>query len=147
MTIRTADRYTMRLRLLSSVFNKIDRIMLMDRKVGVNFVHEPTNHKPGWSLYPNIFINAAQFQNLGNPRTLVQLLGLNYHELGHLMFTPRNTGSWIGTDLHRAWNILEDQRMESFFTAQYQPAGKYFTEMVVRFMVDDEATWESSTLR
>jgi hypothetical protein len=158
------DRRAQRLRLLGSVFNKINRIMMRDRKIEVLFTESAIPY-PGWSSYPSIFINTRHFSDMGNPRTMVQLLGLNYHELGHLMFTPRGLfhvdrkrqgsdkdGSPIFVDmdpilpleLKHAWNILEDQRMESLFTAEYKPAGKYFTELMVRFMVDDQSTWTSA---
>lgn len=147
---KRTDREKMRLRSLAQVFNKTNRILTGNRSIVVGYANpnNPTHLSfikrgvPGWSSFPHIVINADAFSNFKEARTLVALLGLNYHELSHLMFTPRLNE--FRPHQQMAFNILEDQRIESFFTARYQPAGKYFTEMVVRFYVEDQEAWSSA---
>lgn len=140
------DREMQRLRSLVNVFQKTDRILLGDRSIKVHLATEAEadalGNPPGWSQYPNIYINHAKFDSFKSARTLVQLLGLNYHEVAHLLFTPRKVD--VPHGCMDAWNILEDQRIESFFTAMYGPSGKYFTEMVIRFYVEQPEMWESA---
>lgn len=153
----TDERLKMRLRSLANVFTKTNRILTGDRSIKVSVLDAATiealpfinvkDDMPGLSYYPNIWLNASAFDEIQKTSTLVGLLGLNYHELSHLMFTPRGFKTWLGqnmvtTDLVLAYSILEDQRIESFFTALYEPAGKFFTETFVRFvMTDDDQYW------
>lgn len=155
MTATISDREMQRLRALVRVFTKTNRILTGDLKVRVNLLDPDSpdlaglsrnlKQAPGFTVYPDIYVNYKQFDNFKEARTVVQLLGLNYHELAHVLYTPRKfPKNWLSSDRERqAWNILEDQRIESFFTAKYPPAGKYFTEMVVRFYVEHPEKWSA----
>lgn len=152
----------MRMRSVAKQFQKLDRVLTGDKTVGViaitpeswpQYREEATGSNsgpmpswPGWSSYPNIYLNSSAFDEPGKTSTLLGMLGLNYHELSHLMFTPRGFKKWLvreeGNKFGLAWNIMEDQRIESFFTALYEPAGKFFAETFVRFIMgDDESKW------
>ena len=55
--------------------------------------------------------------------SVANLRGLNFHELSHILYTPRQ-GSEIVTwvkenDLFKAFNALEDQRIETLFTSRF----------------------------
>lgn len=57
--------------------------------------------------------------------------GTNYHELAHVLFSPRSDdaiGQWVQTNMRFkwAWNALEDQRIETLFTALYPDTVPYF---------------------
>lgn len=150
------DQKRLRLLALAGVFEKTDRILTGDRALNVHIINgSEVTHKgvgpaaadsPGFSSYPNIWINQDKFDNLHKIGTMIQLLGLNYHELSHIMFTPRQFRTYMPNTLVMPFNILEDQRIESLFTAMYEPAGKYFTEMVIKFFVGDERTWDTAFL-
>lgn len=147
-----SDREFQRLRALASVFSKTNRILTGDRELVVKMENSRDKggllgHVPAYSLYPNIVIHYNHFQDFHKPKTLIQLLGGNYHELSHILFTPRKFKTqFVPANAQMAWAVLEDQRIESLFTALYEPAGKYFTEMVIRFIVDDEEGWPVSFL-
>lgn len=78
------------------------------------------------------------------------LLGLNYHECSHILYSPSPGGSPLVTRLkYRAKerganfgvlfmlaNCLEDQRIESLFTAKYGRAKHYFTVMMTTTILD-----------
>lgn len=145
----------LRLRNIANMLGKTDRILTSDPKIKVMALTEETaaqhgigldSEIPGFSQYPNIILNVSAFEEVGKTSTLVGLLGLNYHELSHLMFTPRGFKAQVVQNHPSiwgyAWNLLEDQRIESFFTALYEPAGKYFTETFVRFIMKDQSKWE-----
>lgn len=148
--LQLRDKTASKMRALGSEFGRTNRLVTGDPRIFVNVMSEPPggmDQVPGWSRYPGIFINAKFFPELKSHRALVALLGLNYHELSHLMFTPRDMKATLrGSDVQMAWNCLEDQRIESLFTALYHPAGKYFTEMVIKMFVGNQSTWESAFL-
>jgi len=146
------DRLRTRMNALASTFAKTDRILTGRRDVDVKMTSTRNTHvsAPGFSDGRTIYINTDLFDKLGSMTTLVRLLGLNYHELCHIIFTPR-----VGTVLREqlkaenlglVFNILEDQRIESQFVALYGPSAKYFTEMVVKFFVENEKTWDMAHL-
>lgn len=78
------------------------------------------------------------------------VLGLNYHEISHILYSPSPGGSPLVTRLkYRAKerdvpfgvlfmlaNCLEDQRIESLFTAKYGRAKHYFTVMMTTSILD-----------
>lgn len=148
----------LRLRSLANVFTKTNRILTGDRAITVRILDKNyseltgvtmADNMPGMSKYPDIFLNSSAFTEIGKTSTLIGLLGLNYHELSHLMFTERGYKAWLSNyvinslgDVGYAFNVLEDQRIESFFTALYEPAGKFFTETFVKFIMDDPNSWD-----
>lgn len=72
--------------------------------------------------------------NLSAPRDVTVALGLNYHELGHYLFSPR-VSSWdmqiiVGgnmVEIATAHNYLEESRVETLFSAMYGKSKYYFT--------------------
>jgi hypothetical protein len=153
-TLASNERLKMRMRSVANSFTKTDRILTGDRSIKVLALDNGTARQhgltlnsstPGFSSYPNIVLNVSAFDEVGKTSTLVGLLGLNYHELSHLMFTPREFKQRLVQEHGSIWgfafNLLEDQRIESFFTALYEPAGKFFTETFIRFILSDDKNW------
>lgn len=143
------DRIAMRRRLLAGVFTTTDRILTEDREVRVHV--RPRDESPfdlqqypAYAQYPDIVIHDDWVGDLTKAETVVGLLGFNYHELAHNMFTPRFFD--VKPEDQEAWEILEDARIESLFTALYEPAGKYFTQSFIRVFVNDPSQYESAFL-
>ena len=78
--------------------------------------------------------------------------GIVFHELSHILFTPRQTqkpmpqlkklaeeSDRFGYEdlLYKAMNILEDSRIESLFTLRYAPAKPVLTAVVREAILDD----------
>lgn len=105
-------------------------------------------------LNPHKFMDSVTAHILGRNATgaaptIARLKGAAYHELAHVMYTPRMTAmpcSGVLANLmtqrylFQAFNILEDCRIENFFGAKYRPARKYFKQMVVDFMLTPQGT-------
>lgn len=91
--------------------------------------------------------------------TVMRVKGRNYHEVSHILFTPRvdtdihkwltanaDTATWIELEpeqqwkrhLWRAWNVLEDQRIETLFTALYGPSAPYFRAAILEAVVKND---------
>ena len=68
---------------------------------------------------------------------ITTLSGLMYHELGHIIFSvppgamPFQAAGLEVKDYHGAWNLLEDQRMETAMAATSPVMGRYFTSMLL----------------
>ena len=79
---------------------------------------------------------------------LIKIRGLNYHELSHVLYTPRKGAKFIKDVLNmgqthpkidsqsafKAFNILEDARIESLFTAKYPASIPYFIHTVTELI-------------
>lgn len=147
---RNLDRERSQVNALANVFTKTNRILTGNREITVA-VKEPEPgvpaNAPAYSNGKNIVINVNMIKNLGSKATLMSLQGKNYHELCHIMFSPRQGGTdgirdWVNScNYNMAFNILEDQRIETLFIAIYKPARHYFIQMILDHIISDEKNW------
>ena len=117
------------------VYGKADRIITRNSAVSV-VVHKPTWEEPhfegiaGWSDGKKITFN-KDVVTLLSADDIPALNGLNYHELSHLLYTPRSGSEfvmWVQRNkLGVAFNYLEDARIESLMTARF-PSTRLFLE-------------------
>jgi len=94
---------------------------------------------------------------------LIEMRGLNFHEISHCLWTPR-AGTKFIKDIHKmnddrqkylydnslprsgvnwhykCFNILEDQRIESLFVATYPASAPYLRKTVTKFLLEDAGT-------
>ena len=72
---------------------------------------------------------------------IATLKGMAYHEVGHIRFTMRPWDLWTSPEqrhqYHMAWNILEDQRMESWSARLNKRVGGLFTIMIHRLIAGE----------
>lgn len=121
---------------MCSVFTTADRILTKEGDVRVK-TYKPTaddegqyDGVSGWSDGKTVMFNLDVVRALSET-DLTALNGLNYHELCHLIYTPR-AGSeliqWaVKNKVQRAMNYLEDMRIETLFTARF-PSTRLFLE-------------------
>jgi len=103
----------------------------------------PTNEVSAWTDFDQIVLNYQMHDDI---RLLAATLrGLAYHEGGHCRFTipfrqlcEMATGTWNSTlnQYHTAWNVLEDQRMETAVVSDSPRKAAYFTPMVMTEMTN-----------
>ena len=128
----------LRLNTLCRVYEQADRVLSGD-PVTVNVV--PTGPAPAWSDGASITFNAEQITDM-DLETLTQVTGLNYHELCHHLYTPRKGTEmmkWvIENNYMESMNILEDQRIETLFTARFPSVIPYLTATCARWLAEDE---------
>jgi len=118
----TRDRITARQQRASQIAEKY-AIIMAERQIRARVMHAGTGQAPAWSTSNTITFNASHLGDLSTPLEVASFKGLQVHELCHIMFTPR-TGSKIVTwvvknKLHKYFNILEDMRIETLWTALY----------------------------
>ena len=166
-----------------ALFTKVDSI-IAGRDVSVRLATDNwTHNKNGnstpvaWTDGETIWVSRGRFDNLMFPsgddfsnlqsiEALKALKGLNYHELAHVLFTPRNghkplpqvkalqkscdqSGGWEVTtrtgnrnlvhsqDIWHSFNVLEDQRIETLFTAKWTASVPYFLTAITQFILKD----------
>jgi hypothetical protein len=137
-----------------ALFQKVVRIMT-GKPIRVRLDSGPPF--PGWTDGQDIYLNgdliAVQLldPNFTDSRffeLIMRLWGIVYHEMCHIQETPRakDAGSVTAkaidmTRQHRdrSWwysaNALEDQRIETGFTARYRPTGKFFEAAVLEWLM------------
>ena len=96
--------------------------IITNRKISAKLVEG--GQAPAWSNSSGIWFNEAQIaDNLHLPEGVLSVKGLTCHELAHILFTPRS-GSKVArfareSGNHRAFNILEDARIERLLAGRY----------------------------
>jgi len=125
---------SVRLNALCRVYEQADRVLTGDPVI-VNVV--PDGPAPAWSDGASIYINLNQIEDM-DLETLTQVNGLNYHELAHHLYTPRKGTElvkWvIDKKYFQAFNILEDQRIETLLVGRYPSIAPYLTATVARWL-------------
>jgi hypothetical protein len=134
-----------------SVLQKTNRI-LGNSEIQVQFT--PQALAPGWTDGKTVSISEALEPIKGallsgfTPKTMMLLTSVNYHELAHILFTPRMTSEWTKRVFNNGWgmafNVLEDQSAETRFVRLYEPAKHYFTSLVTNYMLDDQEKLENN---
>lgn len=146
-----------------SVFQRTDRI-LSGQKINVSVTDDrPAGQSeavPAWSNGLDIFLSGPRVREMLKSRdklaAVLRLKGLNYHELCHVLYTPRMTDEICRrlikkveeTGDHKWWyafNALEDQRIETWFAATYAASARYFEATVLEWIIRN-GTAESAVL-
>lgn len=128
----------LQLNALCRVYEQADRVLSGDPVI-VNVVEN--GPAPAWSDGQSITINAEFIEDM-DLETLTQINGLNFHELSHHLYTPRKGTTMVQyileNDLMTAFNILEDQRIETLFVARYPSIAPFLIGTVARWLSESE---------
>jgi hypothetical protein len=78
---------------------------------------------PAWSGASTVTFNSRVIGDLNDAKSIAGVKGLDLHEISHILYTSRE-GSEIfdfvsDNNYFMAYNALEDQRIETLFTAKY----------------------------
>jgi len=128
-----------RMKALSSIYELTDSI-IAGEKISVSVGARHNTQAPAWTTGADIFINTATI-GLSDFDDVVRLHGLNFHELAHVLYTPRSgtvLAQWcIDRNLQPALNVLEDQRIESMLTTRYPSTAPWLSAAVMRWVTAD----------
>ncbi len=135
-----------RLEAMARLFTKSDTV-LSGGKVAVD-ITDSGIAAPSWTDGETITFNRSVVGDVQSVEDVVRVMGLNLHELAHVLFTPRYLSDVIAIvhdeGLHQAFNLLEDQRIETFLTAQYPSSIPYFVSTFMRYCIAADSAWESN---
>ena len=131
---------------LASIFARTNSV-LTGKKIVVNVVDDMSMNSPAWSSTQEVWLNSAVIKDDFSAKSLISLQGLDFHELSHLRFTPRNAHPlpiWVKENkLWEAFNILEDNRIENFMVAQLPSVASWLTVTITDYLLDDETSLET----
>lgn len=146
------DRRRARMGSLAVTLTKTDRILTGRDDVTCAFYSgdSPSVDAPAWNDGKRITIHADKLPSIESASGLVTTLGLNHHEVAHILFSLGNHTPFIQTIVSRghfdAYNLLEDMRIETLLSAQYVSMRKYLTAPVLHFIVEQEDAWPTAHL-
>jgi hypothetical protein len=137
---------------LASVFARTTRI-LTGRSVSTKVVNDLTSPFPAWTIQDPeqkkadcIHFNLAEIGEVRTAQDIVRVTGVSHHETAHVWFTPpipmssRNPiGAALidlGSNGTNAFNILEDQRIESDMVAMYSSIRHYYSAAIAGYILN-----------
>lgn len=147
-------RHLSKLEALARILRGTDYALSL-AKVGGLTIHM-NGVAPGWTDGEVINISSRHLGNpFGGPQALAAWLGVNYHELGHVLFTPRmdstlvrriKAAQSVDPKLWQVFNMTEDQRQERLVIAKFSPLRAYLTVAIENLIVTTDrskaaATW------
>lgn len=125
-----------RMRAIAAVYEKADRIITLD-PVTVKLLDD-AQMPAAWNDGQNITMNTRMLRNYDDS-DLLSLHGVNYHEVCHIMYSPRagsDLGKWVlDKGYIAAFNALEDQRIETLFTSRYPSARVFLNAEALRYVI------------
>ena len=131
---------SVKLNALCRVYEQADRVLSGDPVI-VNVM--PDGPAPAWSDGQAIYFNLGEIEDM-DLETLTQVNGLNYHELAHHLYSPRKGTElvkWImENNYEQAFNILEDQRIETLLVGRYPSIAPFLTATVARWLGSSQDT-------
>lgn len=131
---------------VSAVYSKADTVITGDTvMVSVDSSGDMTS--PAHNDGREITLNASLLETIDDT-TITSLHGFNYHEVAHVLFSPRRgskLGKWIEENkVRRAYNILEDSRIERLLIAKYPSTRLYLEACITDYLLKgDPATWKN----
>ena len=146
------DRRRARMGSLAVTLTKTDRILTGRDDVTLAFYSgdSPSVDAPAWNDGKRITIHADKLPSIESASGLVTTLGLNHHEVAHILFSLGSHTPFIQTIVSRnhfeAYNLLEDMRIETLLSSQYVSMKKYLTAPVLHFIVEVEDAWPTAHL-
>lgn len=126
------------------VFSTADRT-LSHRAISVKADRHEKSAAPAWNDGSTITFNLSKIGGVLTVEDIVRINGLNYHELSHIFYTPRRNTTLVSRisdeGLHNAFNALEDQRIETLFTARFAGTTPYFVSIIMSYIVAEPTSW------
>jgi hypothetical protein len=149
-----AEQVNERYRNMANTYLKLNRVISGRHDLQVELADDMKMDAPAWSDGMTVTFNRPKIGNISTIQDIVELTGLNYHELSHIMFTPRRT-SYFYSELAKttavmqqqrfaAANILEDQRIETLMTGLYPAVAPYFRSMFMKWCLADQSSWSTN---
>lgn len=149
---RQEDLLETRLEGLRRSLSITDRV-LADRNVILTFGREAKATAPAHSTGDRITIELGLIPDLGTSSALVEILGLNYHELAHVRYGVKRDKLWSAVFVNQrhprfleAYRVMEEARVETLLAAKYAKMKKYFAYPVIKYYVKDQRAWPTAFL-
>ena len=130
-----------RLTKLASIFARTNSV-LTGKRINVYVTDNSSIQAPAYSSTTEVWFNSAVISDDFTAKGLISLQGLDFHELSHLRFTPRNAHAlptWVKENNYwQAFNALEDMRIENLMVAQLPSVANWLTTTICDYLLNDE---------
>lgn len=113
---------------------------------------QPHGRPPAWSDASNIYLMHVPDVNglITSVDSLVRLKGLTIHELGHVLFTPRDRSNLVkkvqSENIWQAFNILEDNRIDNMMVARLSGVAPWLFHTVLKEFFGADSSDHSNLL-
>lgn len=163
---QATDKLTVYVQALLELFSRSNSILAGQSVQCVTSTETPIACTDGKTVYFNTDLLKQALQGADKNKInvsasvsrLAHIRGVNLHELAHIKYSPRKgqlpwnevdrLAKEIGSDpnkyhlsttipVHRAWNLLEDLRIESLFSTQFRNTIPYFNRTVTEVLLND----------
>jgi hypothetical protein len=132
---------------LASVFARANSV-LTGKRIVVNVVDNKAQKSPAWSSTTEVWLNLAEIKDDFSARSITSLQGLDFHELAHLRYTPRNGHAlpkWVKeNNLWEAFNCLEDSRIENLLVGYLPTTAGWLTATITDYLLSDTSAVETA---
>lgn len=133
-----------RLTTMARVFTRADRV-LSGEQVTCRLTDEANNSAPAWSDGKTITFNVPHVGTVTSVDDIIKVTGLNYHELSHILYTPRTHTALVKKvrqkGIFPAFNMLEDQRIETLLVTKYPSTKPFFVACFMRYLLANRDQW------
>lgn len=131
------EEHINKLQSVGAVYGRTDRILTAE-PVEVRVEDNPEMDTTAYNDGKNIVFNAHLLEEV-NDRTIISLNGFNYHEVAHILYSPRS-GSEFGKAIMReglkhAYNCLEDSRIERLLVAKYPSVAPFLEASCLEYLL------------
>ena len=136
----------LRLEKMAQIFTRADSTLAL-KPIKVHVVNQEGG-APAWSSASDIYFNASHINAEFDVQQLLAINGLNFHELAHVRYTPRNGSDiclWvIDNNYWNAFNALEDQRIETLMTSRFPSTVTWFVATIAQYLLDTPEAFTTS---
>ena len=136
----------LRLEKMAQIFTRADSTLAL-KPIKVHVVNQEGG-APAWSSASDIYFNASHINAEFDVQQLLAVNGLNFHELAHVRYTPRNGSDiclWvIDNNYWNAFNALEDQRIETLMTSRFPSTVTWFVATIAQYLLDTPEAFTTS---
>lgn len=125
---------------VASVYERADSILTgLDIEVRIGTPAEEVPNAPAWNDGKVISFNETIIKD-NDDNTIMGIHGLNYHEVAHLLYSPRigtELGQWVMENNYQTtFNILEDNRAETYLVEKYPATRDFLIATVGDYIVN-----------
>jgi hypothetical protein len=136
------EEHINKLQAVGAVYGRTDRILTAE-PVEVRVEDDKEMDTTAYNDGKNIVFNAHLIEDVDD-KTIISLNGFNYHEVGHVLYTPRG-GSEFGKtvkreNLEKAFNVLEDARIERLLIAKYPSVAPFMEASCLEYLLKGDST-------
>jgi Mg-chelatase subunit ChlD len=132
------DRNTERLLRMAVVGGKFGTTLALKPVTG-QITNDTYGSAAAWSDNETIYYQRNLIGDMSDPLAVTATKGLTLHEVAHIMLTPRDGTGLIKQvrtrDLYRAFNALEDQRIEMWLSHRFSNVSDWFIASHARHLL------------